>query len=281
MMPLWLRPRTLDEALELLARWPGVRPLAGATDVMVERRLKGEGEAAYLDLHLLGSLRGIRETANGIWIGALTTFAEIARSDLVRAHYPLLVASAQVTGAVAIQNRATIGGNIMNASPAADNPPVLLAYGAAVSMTSLRGERILPYEILHTGYKATLRAPDELLTGIFLPRVAARARQYFRKVGARSAQAISKVTVAAVIEQRGELFGTSRFGFASVGPTPMLARDLAACLAGKPAVIPPDDTLSYALSRDLAPRDDIRSSAAYRRQVAFNLVREALAPWKI
>nr|WP_233431960.1 FAD binding domain-containing protein [Acidiferrobacter thiooxydans] len=164
----WYAPHHLDEALALLARRPHMRLVAGGTDIMVGCEAHAEG-SEYLSLSGVGGLRGIRETPAGVTIGALTTMTEIGQHPAVCRDLPALAASARATGAVAIQNRATLGGNIMNASPAADNAPALLAYGASVVLMSAGGSRHVPYERFHEGYKATARRPGEILGEIFVP----------------------------------------------------------------------------------------------------------------
>lgn len=275
----WYAPRHLDEALALLAKRPGLMPIAGGTDVMVDGNAGAAGRE-YLSLAGVASLRGVRETPLGLAIGALTTMTEIGRHPLVCRHLPALAASARATGAVAIQNRATLGGNIMNASPAADNPPALLAYGASVVLMSAAGPRRVPYAQFHSGYKETVRRPAEILGEVLVPLPPLKAHHYFRKVGTRRAQAISKVGLAALLAGRPGYWECVRFGFASVAATPILACALAATITGADRRMPCDEELAEALGRDIAARDDIRSTADYRRRVAMNLVREALAPWR-
>ncbi|MHB1513564.1 MAG: FAD binding domain-containing protein [Acidiferrobacter sp.] len=275
----WYAPRHIEEALTLLAERPGLIPIAGGTDVMVDGNAGAAGRE-YLSLAGIADLRGVRETPLGLAIGALTTMTEIGRHPLVCRHLPALAASAQVTGAVAIQNRATLGGNIMNASPAADNPPVLLAYGASVVLMSAMGPRHVPYAQFHSGYKETVRWPTEILGEVIVPFPPDKAHHYFRKVGTRRAQAISKVGLAAVLAGRPGSWECVRFGFASVAATPILACALAAAITGSDRGVPRDEELAEALGRDIAARDDIRSTADYRRRVAINLVREAVAPWR-
>lgn len=276
----WYAPRHLEEALALLAEHPGLIPIAGGTDVMVDGNAGAAGRE-YLSLAGVAGLRGVRETPAGLAIGALTTMTEIGRHPLVCRDLPALAASARATGAVAIQNRATLGGNIMNASPAADNPPVLLAYGASVVLMSAAGPRRVPYARFHGGYKETGRRPGEILGEILVPVPPLRAHHYFRKVGTRRAQAISKVGLAALLAGRPGAWECVRFGFASVAATPILARALAAAITDADRGLPRDEELAEALGRDIAVRDDIRSTADYRRRVAMNLVREALAPWRL
>ncbi len=275
----WYAPRHLDEVLALFAKRPDLIPIAGGTDVMVGREAHAGGHE-YLSLANVAGLRGIRETPAGVAIGAIPTMTEIGHHPVVCQNLPALAASARATGAVAIQNRATLGGNIMNASPAADNPPVLLAYGASVVLMSATGSRRVSYERFHSGYKETVRLPGEILREILVPLPPPQARHFFRKVGTRRAQAISKIGLAALLAGRPGAWECVRFGFASVAATPILAQALSAAIIGGTHGLPGDKELAEALRRDMTARDDIRSTAEYRRRVAMNLVREALAPWR-
>ncbi|MBC7780940.1 MAG: FAD binding domain-containing protein [Proteobacteria bacterium] len=278
----WHRPVDLAEALAIKDRWRAhVRPIAGCTDLMVERNGATTPVPACLDLSTLPELQQITVDADGVTIGAAVSCTRIAAHPVIGGRLPMLVQSTRCTGSIAIQNRATLGGNIMNGSPAADNPPVLLAYGARITLASVRGSRTLDYNAFHTGYRQTVAQDDELLTAIMLPFPARDALQFHRKVGTRRAQAISKVALAAVIscesgpDADAARITRARFGFASLAPTPLLARALAQAVTGKrrgecaAAVV-------AALASDLQPIDDIRSSAEYRRRVATNLVFAAL-----
>ena len=190
-------PVNLSEALALLGREPGVwQPFAGGTDLMVLLEAGKLSHKKFLSLAKLEDFRGIEVTPDAVLIGALTTYTEIQRHPVLQSEFPLLCAAARETGSVATQNRGTIGGNIVNASPAADSPPALLVYDAEVELVSERGLRWLPYHGFHTGYKQMQIAPDELLRAIRLPRRAKPWKQYYRKVGTRKAQAISKVCFA-------------------------------------------------------------------------------------
>jgi len=233
-----------------------------------------------LDLSALDELRAIESGPDAVTIGATASCSSIARHPVIAARLPMLAASARQTGSVAIQNRATLGGNIMNASPAADNPPVLIACGARVTLASTRGLRSVDYASFHSGYRRTLAEPDELLVSVTIPYPAGEATAFYRKVGTRRAQAISKVALAALIEtyagDGGPVVQRARFGFASVGPVPLEARSLALALHGTPLASIDRAGVARALAADLAPIDDIRSTAAYRRQVAVNLVMAAL-----
>ncbi|HWF05203.1 MAG TPA: FAD binding domain-containing protein [Candidatus Angelobacter sp.] len=256
-------PKNLGEALGLIASSPNAwKPLAGGTDVMVALAAGKLKDRCFLDLWCLNELRGVREEGGHFTIGALTTHSEILQHTALCSALPLLAAAAAEIGGVANQNRGTIGGNIMNASPAADIPPVLLVYEAEVEFASIRGARWVPYSGMHIGYRQTLCAPDELLTRIRLPRLYAHMRSCYRKVGARRAQAISKVCMAAVVDDAGQ---DVRIAFGSVAPFPVR------CYRTEEAVQRGEDP-ARSLATELTPINDMRSTAAYRMRVAQNLL---------
>src|SRR5919112_4655283 len=204
-------PRTLAEALALLRDEPGAwRPFAGGTDLMVLLEAGRLEQRRFFSIAHLKELRGVEESGGFITVGALTTYTDVRRSGLLAREFPMLLEAARETGGVAIQNRGTIGGNIANASPAADTPPALLAYGAEVELVSASGARSVPYADFHTGYRRTLMRADEIIARVRLPRPAEGARHFYRKVGTRRAQAISKVCFAALaeVEAGGALRGS-------------------------------------------------------------------------
>jgi CO/xanthine dehydrogenase FAD-binding subunit len=269
-------PATLGSALFFRAEHPDWKPIAGGTDLMVPFAAGRLAETRFLNLWGLAELRGIEVTPEAVTFGALLTFREIALHPVVRSELPNLVRSAKVTGALAIQSRGTLGGNLVNASPAADTPPSLLAYAAEVELCSRNGARWVEYEHFHTGYKTTLLGPDELLTRVRVPRPLVDGFHYFRKVGTRKAQAIAKVSLAAWARaQQGRIAGL-RLGLGSVAPFPIRARKAEAVLLGAPLDSLPLWEAQEALQRDIAPIDDLRSSARYRRRVAENLLEEML-----
>src|SRR5919107_287533 len=201
-------PRTLEDALGLLREGPDVwRPFAGGTDLMVLLEAGKLEHRKFFSLLHLKELRGVGESDGFVRVGALTTYTDVRRSELLSRIFPMLGQAARETGGIAIQNRGTVGGNIANASPAADTPPALLAYGAEVELVSASGTRLVPYAEFHTGYKQTLMRADELIAGVRLPRPEAGARDFYRKVGTRRAQAISKVCFAATAEVEGGAVG--------------------------------------------------------------------------
>src|SRR5687767_430781 len=205
-------PRTLGEALALLRDEPGAwRPFAGGTDLMVLLEAGRLEQKKFFSIRHLKELRGVSETGDGrVRVGALTTYTDVRRSGALGRHFPMLVQAARETGGIAIQNRGTVGGNIANASPAADTPPALLAYGAEVELLSAAGSRVVPYEGFHTAYKRTVMRDDEMISAVLLRRPAEGARHFYRKVGTRRAQAISKVCFAALCEVEGGAIGDVR-----------------------------------------------------------------------
>jgi CO/xanthine dehydrogenase FAD-binding subunit len=274
----WHAPRRLEDALAILATEPAAVPIAGGTDLMVSRRLGSLAEDVFVDLRGLAELRGIADTADGLMLGALTTYRELAASPLVGERHPLLVQAARLSGGWAVQNRGTIGGNIANASPAADTPPALLVYGARIEVAGARGRRWLPYAGFHVGYRATRRAPGELITRVLLPRedAAGAARGFYRKVGTRRAQAISKVCFAGIARRDGDRLGAVRIALGSVAPTVLAAERTAAYLDGRRRAEIDLRTARAHLEAEIAPIDDVRSTARYRRAVAGNLLEQFL-----
>jgi len=264
-------PATLGDALAFLADHPDWRPLAGGTDLMVPYAAGRLPDFNFLNLDPLDELRGIELTDEKLTLGALTTFSEIRWHEGIRAHFPNLVQSAWVTGARAIQNRGTIGGNLVNASPAADTPPSLLAYGAEVELRSAAGVRWVDYDAFHLGYKRTALAPGELLTRVRVRRPAPDGFHFYRKVGTRKAQAIAKVCLAACGRLEQGRVAEFRAAFGAVAPIPKRALEAESLVLGRRSAEVDFEAVRAALRRDIAPIDDIRSSAKYRRFVSERL----------
>jgi len=271
-------PRSLGEALALVADEPGVwRPFAGGTDLMVLLEAGNLAHRKFFSVWGLAELRGVEAGEDALTIGALTTYAEVRRSEVLRREFPMLVGAARETGGLAIQNRGTLGGNICNASPAADSPPALIAYGAQLELVSRAGTRRVAYDEFHTGYKQTVMRPDELLARISLPRPRPGARQFYRKVGTRRAQAISKVCFAGLLELEGGVVSEARLALGSVAPTVVRCRHAEAALRGRaPDAAAARDAL-VELAHDITPIDDLRSTARYRARVAQNLLAQFLS----
>jgi CO/xanthine dehydrogenase FAD-binding subunit len=270
-------PASLAETLTILSSEPGVwTPFAGGTDLMVVYNAGRLKTTRFLDLSRLSELHGIQEDGTSLAFGALTTFTEIRDGRAVHQHFPNLVKSARATGALAIQNRGTLGGNIVNASPAADTPPSLLAYGAELELVSPRGLRRVAYDRFHQGYKRMDLAADELVVRILVPKPISRSFHYFRKVGTRQAQAISKVCLAAHACIEDGAVVALRIGLGSVAPTPVRARHAEAAIVGRPLTALPLEAAREALLLDMSPIDDIRASAHYRSVVTQNVLGQML-----
>lgn len=272
-----ISPARLADALAILAREPEVwRPFAGGTDLMVLLEAGKLAHKNYLNIWGLVELCGISVSNEFVTLGALTTYVEVQSHAVLRAEFPMLCQAASETGGLAIQNRGTLGGNIANASPAADSPPALLAYDAQVELVSLNGARWVPYLGFHTDYKQTIMRPDELLTRIRLPRGARALHHYYRKVGTRKAQAISKVCFAATAFMQGEIIEDLRLALGSVAPVPLRCRETENALRG--AMLEPGaiKRARAVLEREIVPIDDIRSTRNYRLKVSLNLLEDFL-----
>jgi CO/xanthine dehydrogenase FAD-binding subunit len=255
-----LRPASLREALAMLHDHGPLTPLAGCTDLYVNMQFGTLSERRFIDLWPLADLRPIVVSGGVLRIGALATYTSIIASRLVQKRLPMLVQAAREIGGRQIQNRGTLGGNIANASPAGDSLPVLAAADADLVLQSAGGERRVPFTSFYTGYRTTVRRPDEIIAAIEIPPVS--GRQFWRKVGTRRAQAISKVMIAAV---RGPEI---RIALGSVAPTVIRLRDTEAMLATGASIERAQETLR----REIAPIDDIRSTREYREQVSCNLL---------
>ena len=278
-------PQEVSEAVQVLAEaGPDATILAGGTDLMVALQ-KGQWRPQGFLLDVSGledELRYIVDSDSEIRIGALTTFSDIMNSELLAAQALPLVAAAREVGARQTQNRATLGGNVMNASPAGDSLPALLALGAGIVVTSNEGPRTLPLFSFYTGYRKTVAKPSELLTEIRIAKPREHSFDYFRKVGPRRAQAIAKVVFSAQatgfhVADDGPRINSLRLAIGSVAPFPMrlfeterlLVKEALSPAAGAAAV---DILLS-----EITPIDDLRSTAAHRRLVAGRLLEDFLS----
>jgi len=264
-------PQSLSEALTIIASdsctW---KPFAGGTDLMVLLEAGKLPHQNYLNIWKLPELRGIEVTDTFVSLGALTTYTEVQNHEILRKEFPMLCQAAKETGGIAIQNRGTLGGNIVNASPAADSPPALLAYDAELELVSKHGERRIPYFKFHSGYKQMDIRPDELLRAIRLPRAANRLTHYYRKVGTRKAQAISKVCFAAVGSMTDGKIETVRIALGSIAPIPLRCVQTENALRNQTI-----DALAAAraiFASEISPIDDLRSTRDYRLRVSLNLL---------
>lgn len=259
-------PRSVADAVKRLgeaarAGEPLV-PLAGCTDVLVALNFGTLPGRRYLDLWKLEDLRRIEEKRGLLSIGALATYTDLIRSRLVARWLPMLSQAAREIGGTQIQNRGTIGGNVANGSPAGDTLPVLLAAGATVVLRGTDGMRRVPFGEFYSGYRRSVRRDDELIVALEIPPV--EGTQFFRKVGTRAANAISKVVMAAVKPPRG----APRIALGSVAPTVIRVPRAEAALAQGASIV----EAQRVLENEIQPIDDLRSTADYRRKVAAHLL---------
>jgi CO/xanthine dehydrogenase FAD-binding subunit len=272
-----IAPNSLDAALQILADSPDhYTPIAGGTELMVALGAGRLQPRKLISLWNLEELRFIEITPDAIILGAGTTFTDIRKHSVIAEEFSILTQAASWTGSIANQNRGTLGGNIVNASPAADTPPALLAYDAELTLISARGSRTLPYRDFHLAYKKTALEPDELLHSITILRNYSGYKSYIRKVGTRNAQAISKVAITALVRGNKEKIEDIRIGAASVREYPTRLPATEQSLIGKSVT---KDTIAVARAAILSearPIDDIRSTARYRASVAANLLEEFL-----
>ena len=272
---------TLAATLQALAETPGHwTPFAGGTDLMVFLESGSLPPQNFLSLLHLPELRGITITPQTITLGALTTHREIRENPLLQQEFPNLCQAARETGAISIQNRGTLGGNLANASPAADSPPALLSYDAELELISQRGSRRIPYRDFHFGYKKTQRAPDELIIKIILNRISISNsrifRHFYRKVGTRKAQSIAKIGLAGFTKVREGRCEDIRISFASVAPIPIRCLQMEAKIRGEkwnPLLV---REIPKFLAQEIKPIADIRSTSEYRLHIAQRLLLEML-----
>jgi len=276
-----ISPSKLGEVLDVLARDSSIwKPFAGGTDLMVLLEAGRLPHKNYVNIWNLKELRGIDVTDTHVTLGALTTYTNVQNHPVLREEFPMLCQAAKETGGIAIQNRGTLGGNIVNASPAADSPPALLAYYAELELVSKAGVRKISYSKFHIAYKQMDIRPDELLRAIHLPRKTKGLTHYYRKVGTRKAQAISKVCFAAVGTVRDGKIDHARIALGSVAPIPLRCPKTENAVNGQPLN---DQTIAAAkqsLVDEISPIDDIRSTRDYRLQVSLNLLEDFLSHLK-
>ena len=261
-------------ALAAMASEPHPTPIAGGTDLYVTLHAGANPATRFLDLSRVKAWRGITTGRDHAVIGALTTFAAIRDDATIQRRLPALVAAAREGGAWPIQTRATLGGNIANASPAGDSLPVLLAHDATIELCSVHGEREIPYDEFHVGYRRSVREPEELITRVLVPFPRRGSSVFFRKVGTRRAQSISKVVFCGRIERdaRGRVT-LARLAFGSMAAMPVRARRAEEALVGRTFAAALADAVA-ALPADLTPIDDIRSEGVYRAEVAGRLLEQ-------
>jgi CO/xanthine dehydrogenase FAD-binding subunit len=272
-----IAPNSLDAILQILTSSPEpYTPIAGGTELMVALGAGRLQPKKLISLWNLAELRFIKVTPDAVVIGSGVTFTDIRQHRTITRELPLLSQAASWTGGIANQNRATLGGNIVNASPAADSPPALLAYDTTLQLISTRGIRTMPYRDFHLAYKKTALAADELLHSLTISRNWKRYKSYIRKVGTRNAQAISKVAIAALARTQNGLIKEIRIGAASLRETPARLFATEQSLLNQPINPATIAAARAAILSETLPIDDIRSTAKYRAAVAANLLEEFL-----
>jgi CO/xanthine dehydrogenase FAD-binding subunit len=270
-------PRSLAAVLSVISEEPGGwLPIAGGTDVMVQYGAGVLRAHKLISIWNLPELRKIEILDDEIRIGAGSTYADLQESVAIQREFPLLVTASRWTGGIANQNRGTLGGNIVNASPAADSLPALLVYEAELILISARGERRVAYNGFHLGYRRTQLGADELIQAICLKRRYSEYHAHTRKVGARNAQAISKVCLAALAKLESNVVEDIRLAMGSVAPVPMRLEKTERAIEGKVLDARLVETARELAASEIRPIDDIRSTARYRAAVAGNLVAEFL-----
>jgi CO/xanthine dehydrogenase FAD-binding subunit len=273
-----LVPGNLASILALMDREPGAwTPIAGGTDLMVLYASGKLPARKLVSIWNLPELRGIEVLPGEILIGAGCTYSDLRNHEAISREFPLLASAAAWTGGIANQNRGTLGGNIVNASPAADSLPALLVYEATLVLVSVRGEREVPYVRFHQDYKKHLLAPDELIRAIKLPRKFSGYISFARKVGARKAQAISKVSIAALGKIEGGAIADPRIALGSVAPIPVRLTETERILTGKSPAPELATVAAETVPHQILPIDDLRSTRPYRSRVSANLVAEFVA----
>lgn len=272
-----LAPGSLAGVLDVLASEPGEwTPIAGGTELMVAFSAGRLSARKLVNLWGIRDLRFVETTPESFIVGTCATFLDLRAHAALAAELPLIAKASSWIGSIANQSRATLGGNLVNGSPAADSSPALLVYDAEVELISERGRRSLPYAQFHTGYKTNLMSADELVYAVHLPRRFSNHRQYLRKVGTRRAMAISKVALAGTALVNNDVIDEIRIAAASLAPYPARLYRAEEALAKKPISKETIHAARTAMLAEAQPIDDIRSTAVYRKQVGANLLEEFL-----
>jgi CO/xanthine dehydrogenase FAD-binding subunit len=276
--PTVATPTNLEEVYELLAeRGRRAKIIAGGTDLMVGLNAKSLAAEEFIDIWRLNELRGIDDEGETIRVGALTTYTQLIRSPLIQISVPALVEASRTIGATQIQNRGTIGGNIVNASPAGDSLPVLSAFDAEVEIGSNRGVRRVSFNNFYTGYRQTVMEPDEILLAVRLRKLKPNERSFFFKVGTRRAQAISKIVMAVKAGTAGAEINSISIALGSVAPTVVRALQTEELLTNAILNATIIEQARRTVSQEVAPITDVRSTEQYRRTVSGNALARVLS----
>ncbi|MGE0130050.1 MAG: xanthine dehydrogenase family protein subunit M [Blastocatellales bacterium] len=275
--PAVLTPNSLDEAYELLARrGGGAKIIAGGTDLMVLINCRLLDAEEFIDIWDLDELRGLKDEGETIRVGALTSYTQLIKSQLIQEHIPVLAEASRTIGAIQIQNRGTIGGNIVNASPAGDTLPVLSAFDAEVEIGSIRGVRRIGFNHFYTGYRRTVMEPDEIVLAVRLQKLKPNERSFFYKVGTRRAQAISKIVMAIKAETTEGVINAINVGLGSVAPTVRRAVQTESLLTNTVLNTTIIEQAARTISEEVSPITDVRSTERYRRTITGRVLAKIL-----
>ena len=269
----YFAPQSLDQAVELLA--PGNVLLAGGTDLFLKLERRQVQPDAVVDLKRIPGLDSVTPSDNGLRVGALTLMDTLASSPPVLEHHTALARAARVVGSAQTRNRATIGGNLANASPAADTAPALMALGAMVRASSVEGAREMTVDELFVGPGKTALRDGELLAEVVIPSLPARSASSFQRC-VRTAMDIAVVNCAAFVRLDGGTIAEARVALGAVGPTPMRATDAERLLVGQPFSAAAAEAAAESAGDQARPIDDVRAGADYRREMVRVLTRRAL-----
>jgi len=275
--PTAVTPESLDEVYDLLAeRGRRAKIIAGGTDLMVALNAGSLAAEEFIDIRRLNELRGIEDEGETIRVGALTTYTQLIKSPLVQRSVPALAEASRTIGAIQIQNRGTIGGNVVNASPAGDSLPVLAAFDAELEIGSARGVRKIDFNRFYTGYRQTVMEPDEILLAVRLGKLRQNERSFFFKVGTRRAQAISKIVMAVKAGTKGALINYISVALGSVAPTVIRARQTESLLTNATLDVTIIELAKRTIFNEIDPITDMRSTEHYRRTVTGNALAKVL-----
>lgn len=274
----YLSPTTIGEVLEFmqLHRDKGYKLLAGGTDLIVRMKESIEKPEVLIDLSRVEELARIEERTNAIHLGAMVTCARIISSELLNQRAEILVAACQRMGSPQIRSRATLGGNIANASPAGDTIPPLLALNASLELQSHSGSRTVPLDDFFRGPGETILAPDELIIAIQFPKPAPEEKGFFLKLGQRSAMSISKISVTGQLHLNMGRIAWVRIAYGAVASTPIRAHAVEDFLRGKPLTPATIQQAAELAQQTVSPITDIRSTESYRRKMSSVLLRRGL-----
>lgn len=265
-------PRSLSDAYSILTQRRGIKIIAGGTDLMVLMNARLLDAEEFLDIWRVDELRGITDEGDSLRIGALTTYTQLIESPVVQRFIPSLVDASRTIGAIQIQNRGTIGGNVVNASPAGDSLPVLAAYDAQVEIGSTRGTRRFAFNQFYAGYRRSVLESDELVLAVLMPKLKQNERDFFWKVGTRRAQAISKTVLAARARIDDGRIESISIAIGSVAPTVIRAPQTERLLTGAKLTSELTEQARQMIAQEIAPITDLRSTEHYRRTVTGNVL---------